>query len=118
MSKEVTFYTYPTCSSCVKAKQLLGEAGVVVKERRYFKEKATEDEVRAIAARLPNGPWDMLSTRSRKYRELGLAGKELTDDELIRLLAQEPGLWRRPIVICGEEIVVGYDAERLKEVLS
>lgn len=97
---------------------MLGETDATVKERLYFKQKPTEEEVRSIAARLPEGPWDILSTRSRKYKELGLAGKELTDEELIHLLAEEPGLWRRPIVIAGEEIVVGYDGDRLKELLT
>ena len=102
----------------MKAKQLLGSADVAVNERQYFKQKPTVDEVRAIAAKLPGGARDILSTRSRKYKELGLAEKELSDDELISLLAEEPGLWRRPIIIAGEEIVVGYDQKRLEGILS
>lgn len=80
--------------------------------------KATEAEVRAVAALLPGGVRDILSTRSRRYREMGLAGQELTDEELVRLLVEEPGLWRRPIVVRGEQVVVGYDPERLQALLS
>jgi Spx/MgsR family transcriptional regulator len=102
----------------VKAKQLLGSTDVTVNERQYFKQKPTVDEVRAIAGKLPGGARDLLSKRSRRYKELGLAEKELADEELIRLLAEEPGLWRRPIVIAGDEIVVGYDQKRLEALLS
>lgn len=89
-----------------------------VNERQYFKQKPTVDEVRTIAARLPGGAREILSTRSRRYKELELAGKELGDEELIRLLAEEPGLWRRPIVIAGEQILVGYDQKSLEALLS
>lgn len=87
-------------------------------ERRFFKQKPTVEEVRAIAARLPGGAHDILSKRSRRYKELGLAEKDLSEEELIQLLAEEPGLWRRPIVISGEEIVVGYDESSLRSLLS
>ncbi len=97
---------------------MLGESGVDVNERQYFKQKATEEEVRAIAALLPGGVHDMISTRSRKYKELGLAEKDLSEEELVRLLAEEPGLWRRPIVIKDGQAVIGFDQERLKALLS
>ncbi len=98
--------------------QLLGEKDVEVRERQYFKQKPTEEEVRALAALLPGGARDILSTRSRKYAELGLAEKSLTDDELISLLAQEPGLWRRPIIVRDGQAVVGFDQQRLDAFLS
>lgn len=97
---------------------MLGSSDAVVTERLYFKQKPTETEVRALAAMLPGGVRDILSTRSRKYKELGLAEKSLTDDELVSLLAQEPGLWRRPIVVRGGRAVVGYDAGSLETLLS
>jgi arsenate reductase-like glutaredoxin family protein len=97
---------------------LLGETGAEVHERRFLKEKPTVDEVRAVAALLPGGVRDLLSTRGRRFREMGLAGKAFTDEELIQLLAEEPGLWRRPIVIRGEQVVIGYDPKSLEALLS
>ncbi len=96
---------------------MLDEKPVEVHERRFFKEKPTPEEVRWLAARLPGGVRDLLSTRSRRYKELGLAERELTDDELVELLAAEPGLWRRPVVVRGDQVVVGYDAASLEELL-
>ena len=87
-------------------------------ERRFFKDKPTPEEVRWLAARLPGGARDLLSTRSRRYKELGLAERNLTDEELVDLLAAEPGLWRRPVVVRGDQVVVGYDAASLEELLD
>ena len=102
----------------MNAKQVLGAQDLEITERQYFKQKPTVDEVRAIAALLPNGARQMLSTRSRRFKELALEGKELSENELIKLLAQEPGLWRRPIVITGGKAVVGFDAQALGVLLT
>jgi Spx/MgsR family transcriptional regulator len=102
----------------VKAKQLLGTKDVTVHERLYFKQKPSLDEVRDLVSRLPGGPAELLSTRSRRYKELDLASRQLTEEEMIRLLAEEPGLWRRPVIIRGEKVVIGYDAKSLEELLS
>lgn len=97
---------------------MLATKPVEVNERRYFKEKPTRDEVVALAALLPGGVRDLLSTRSRKYKEMGLAERQLTDEELIDLLTAEPGLWRRPVIVRGSQVVVGYDAPSLEALLE
>jgi len=97
---------------------LLAKSGVRVKERLYFKDKPTVEEVRALAALLPGGVRDILSIRSRKYQELALAEQKLEDSELIALLAAEPGLWRRPIVVAGHTAVVGFNEKNLEALIS
>lgn len=93
---------------------MLGELGADVHERRYFTDRPTEDEILELAKLLPGGIDDIISTRSRRYRELELADKELTEEEWVRLLATEPGLWRRPIAVKGDETVVGYNEDALR----
>lgn len=114
----ITLYHYPKCTSSRKARQLLDELGADVVERRYFTDLPTEDEIRALAELLPGGVRDILSTRSRRYREMNLADKQVTDEELVQLLATEPGLWRRPIAIKGETAVVGYNEEVLRALVG
>lgn len=97
---------------------MLAAKDVAVTERRYFKEKPTEAEIRGLVALLPGGARDLLSTRSRRYKEMGLAERELGEEELIALLAAEPGLWRRPVVVRDGRVVIGYDAKQLDELLS
>lgn len=58
------------------------------------------------------GPRDVLRTRDKAYRELGLSGEE-TDDELIRLMAEHPTLLQRPIGLLKSRAVLGRPPEAL-----
>jgi arsenate reductase len=63
------------------------------------------------------GPRELLRTGEAIYKELGLARRELSDDELIRLMAEHPDLIQRPIVERGGRAVLGRPAERIKDLL-
>ncbi|RIK46948.1 MAG: hypothetical protein DCC58_01570 [Chloroflexi bacterium] len=58
-------------------------------------------------------PRDVLSVRSSAYKRLGLAERDISDDELLDLLAAEPTLLRRPLVVAGDRFALGYDAARI-----
>ena len=62
-------------------------------------------------------PRELLRTTEPVYKELGLGRRELSDDEIIRLMAEHPDLIQRPIVERGERAVLGRPAERIKELL-
>jgi arsenate reductase-like glutaredoxin family protein len=63
-------------------------------------------------------PQEVLSTRSRAYKELGLGERELSDDELLDLMIEEPTLLKRPLVITSHGSSVGFNRERLTELTS
>lgn len=60
-------------------------------------------------------PHDALSKRSRAYKELGLAGRTVSDAELLDLMVAEPTLLRRPLVIGEQGSTLGFNRERLEE---
>lgn len=61
----------------------------------------------------PAGVRGLVSERSVRYRELEMAGKELSDEAWARLLAEEPGMLKRPIITDGNHVLVGYDETQL-----
>lgn len=61
---------------------------------------------------------DVIATRSRAYRTLGLGDRSASDEELLALMAEAPTLIRRPIVVVGDRVVVGADRERLSQALD
>jgi arsenate reductase-like glutaredoxin family protein len=63
-------------------------------------------------------PVDVLSKRSRAYKSLGLADQQLSDDELLDLMIEEPTLLRRPLIISPTGVTIGYDQKRLQALVD
>ena len=80
--------------------------------RDYFKERFTVEELRGILASAGLSPRDVLSKRAKTYGTL-VGDRDLSDDELLALLVQEPTLLRRPLAVKGDQAAVGFDREGL-----
>ena len=49
---------------------------------------------------------------------MGLAGQELPDAEMLKLMLQEPRLIRRPLVKVGDKMLIGANLKVLAEALE
>ncbi len=114
--KRFTLYTKAGCTSCIKARQFLLSQGVAFTERDMFKHPLDELELRAVIAQQPIE--DVFSFRSPSVKALGLTDKALAPDEMIKHMLEEPRLIRRPLLVAGERVVVGFNAEALREVVE
>ncbi len=59
-----------------------------------------------------------LNPRNELYRERKMAEKPPSRSAALKWMAQEPNLIRRPVVIHGAQIVLGYDEEALKKLVG
>ena len=59
---------------------------------------------------------DFLNTRNELYRERGMKENPPGRDEALRLMSEHPNLIRRPILVKGNRIVLGYDEDALGSV--
>lgn len=55
-----------------------------------------------------------LNTRNELYRERNMKDNPPSRADALKMMAAEPNLIRRPVVISGKQIVLGYDEEALK----
>lgn len=53
----------------------------------------------------------LLSTRTAQYKALELDRREVSEAELVALMAKEPRLLRRPLLVAEGSVIVGYDRE-------
>lgn len=51
------------------------------------------------------------------YRELGLGKRDVSEDELIKLMVENPDLIQRPIVVRGDKAVLGRPPETVEDLL-
>ncbi len=115
---ELEIYVYSSCTSCRKAEELLREKGVDAERRDYFKERFTKPELMAVLKRAGVTPFDVLSTRSNPYRELGLAGRTLTEGELLDLMVAHPQLLKRPLILKNGHSTVGFNRGAIEALIE
>jgi len=95
---------------------LRDELGVALDERDYAKEPLSLSELKALFA--GRNPCDFLNPKSPAFKAMGLKDRKLTAAQALALMAREPNLIKRPLVVAGGEIVAGFDRERLRALLS
>lgn len=97
---------------------MFGASNVEVEKRWYFKQQVGVEEIKGLAAKLPGGARELISTRSTRYKDLGLDIEKISEAEAVELLAKEPKLWRRPIVTDGDRVIIGYNPANLKNLMG
>jgi arsenate reductase len=113
----VDVYWLPYCTTCQKAVAYLEGKGVPVRSYRNLKEEPlSDDEVRGLAAKV-GGVEKLFSKRAMKYRATGLHEKELSDDDLVRLMAEEYTFVTRPVIVRGDRATAGFSAKRIDELI-
>lgn len=106
-NSKFNFYQKPACTTCRKAKALLDELGIGITSRDLDKERLSEMELdQLIGQRDYKG---FLNTRNELYRTRNMAEHPPARKEALELMAKEPNLIRRPILIAGSQIIVGFD---------
>ncbi len=104
------FIEYPKCSTCKKAKKHLEELGVSFEDRHIVEENPTKEELTEWISVSGYPVKKFFNTSGMKYRELGLKDRlpHMTDEEKIELLATDGMLVKRPLLIDGDRILVGF----------
>ena len=87
-----------------------------MEERDFFKDPFSEAEIRGLSE--GRSVSDVFAWRSPSFKSLGLKAEDLGDDDLVRLMLQEPRLVRRPMIRIGNELVVGGSPSNIEKALE
>jgi Spx/MgsR family transcriptional regulator len=116
MNSRIKFLQKPTCTTCRKAKTFLESLGAQLELRSLDAERLSEAELGKLIGERDYKQF--LNTRNELYRTRKMKEKPPTRSEALKLMAREPNLIRRPVVIRGKKIVLGYDEEKLRELVK
>ncbi len=114
----ITLYGIPNCDSVKKARTWLADRGIAY-DFHDFK-KAGLDAA-TVSGWLKQQPWEVLVNRK------GLTWRGLTDaqkaavvdaDSATALMLANPSVVKRPVIVKGATVVVGYDAEKFEQTLT
>lgn len=113
----ITIYEKTTCTTCRQVHKALQESGVDFSAVDYYTDPITKPRLKELLRKLRMPARALLRTKEEIYRTLGLADRDLSDDEIVDLMVKHPDLLQRPIVEKGDRAVLARPAERLKEIL-
>jgi arsenate reductase len=105
----VEFLHKPTCTTCRKARAFLENRGVELHFRNLDKERLSPAELEQLIGTRDHK--DFLNTRNELYRDKNMKQNPPDRAEAIRLMAENPNLIRRPVVLAGGRVVLGFDPE-------
>ena len=118
MSSNVVIYHNPRCSKSRAAVEFLREKGVPYKEVLYLETPITSCEVEGLARVLGLHPLEFMRTKEKVFKELGLSKDDVRQpSEWFQIMADNPILIERPIVLRDGKARIGRPTESILEVL-
>lgn len=90
--------------------------GAELESRDLSKERLTESELDELMGDRDHR--EFLNTRNELYRARKMKERPPTRAEAIKLMAKEPNLIRRPIVLQGSQMILGLDEEAYRKLLK
>jgi arsenate reductase-like glutaredoxin family protein len=92
------------------------ELGAELESRDLDKERLTEAELEELIG--GRDYKEFLNSRNELYRERNMKEHPPSRAEAIKLMAKQPNLIRRPIVIHGAQMILGFDEEAYRRLLK
>lgn len=114
---KITIYQKPTCSTCREAVKLVQASGQPFTAINYYEQPFTKVLLKGLLKKAGLSARDLLRTKEDIYKELGLARKQVSEDELIDLMLKYPDLIQRPLAEKGEQAILARPAETVKKLL-
>ena len=109
-------YHNTRCKKSRAGLQYLQDKGLEVEIIEYLKNPLTVVELTDIFAKLNRKPSEMIRKQEAIFKS-DFKGKTFTEDEWIRIIAENPKLLNRPIIIRGNKAVWGDPVENIEGIL-
>jgi len=96
---QITIYHNPDCGTSRNALAAIRAAGYEPRIFEYLKTPLSHGALAALVNRMNVPVRSIVRSKEPLFRELGLDGKDVTEDELLDAMAEHPILLNRPIVV-------------------
>jgi Spx/MgsR family transcriptional regulator len=107
----VEFLQKPSCTTCRNARAYMEQCGFDLRLRDIGKDRLRAEEVEKLIGKRDYKTF--LNTRNEIYRRKNMKENPPSRAEAIKMIAEEPNLIRRPIIIAGNKIILGFDQESI-----
>ncbi len=109
----VEFFQKPSCTTCRNARAYMEQCGFDLRLRDIGKDRLRAEEVEKLIGRRDYTMF--LNTRNKIYRQKNMKRNPPSRTQAIQMIAEEPNLIRRPIIVAGNRIILGFNQESIDE---
>ncbi len=111
------FIEYPKCTTCKKAKKWLDDNGFSYTDRHIIENNPTADEIREWHQKSGLELKKFFNTSGLLYKSMNLKDKlpTMSDEEKYELLASNGMLVKRPVLVDGDRVLLGFKAEKWED---
>lgn len=113
----VTIYHNPRCSKSRQTLSLLQERSIEPEIIEYLNSPPDAKTIKQILSQLGLNARELMRKNEAVYKELDLGNTDLTDDELIAAMVDNPILIERPIVVSQGKAAIGRPPESVLDIL-
>lgn len=113
------FLEYPPCSTCRKAKAWLDSHGVNYTPRHIKEDNPNYEELKNWYAKSGLPLKKFFNTSGQLYKSMQLKDRlpAMSEEEQLRLLAEDGMLVKRPILVDGDNVLVGFRESEWEQAL-
>ena len=115
--KEFIIYHNPRCSKSRQALQLLREVGIEPTIIEYLKTPLEKDVLKNISQLLDLRPKDFVRKTEKDFKDNDLSKSLEDDDKILEAMSLFPKIIERPIVVSGQEAVIGRPPENVQKLI-
>jgi len=108
----------PRCSKSRQTLAILSENGIDVDIIEYLKDVPSKEALRQIINILDIKPRDLLRKGEAVYKENDLRREDLTEDDLIQFMVDNPILIERPIVYDDKRAIIGRPPDNVLKLIK
>jgi len=105
--KKVQFLQKPACTTCRKARKFMERRGFQLYFRDLGRDRLSAAELEKLIGKRDHT--DFLNPRNELYRKKKMGLNPPPRREAIRMMSKEPNLIRRPVIVAGGRVVIGFD---------
>ena len=111
------FIEYPKCSTCQRAGKWLEAQGAEFERRNIVENNPTKEELKAWHQKSGLPLKRFFNTSGNLYKEMKLKDRlpEMSEEEQIELLSTDGMLVKRPILVDGDAVLVGFKEKEWEE---
>lgn len=102
-----------SCSKSNAVLEYLDENGVPFEMINFMEEPLTVSEIKTLLKKMNQNVFHIIRKSEKLYMEK-FANKNLSEEEWIRVLSENPSLIQRPILIKGSVAMLGRPVENVK----